>query len=495
MGIDIGTTAVKVAVVSGEGRIVCEASREHNLLSPYPGWAEEDAEKWWDNTALALRQLSEAYPDVIKNIDIIGCSGMVPAIVMLDEAGVPLRYSIQQNDARTVAEIEELKCALDQNELFRQTGSKTNQQNLLPRLLWVRRNEPEVWRRCATVMGSYDFIALRLTGTRSLELNWAAESAVFNIYTRRWITEQLRDYGVDPAVLPPVNEPMAVIGRVLPEIAAQTGLKAGVPVIAGSADHVASALSAGIVDRGDLLIKFGGAGDILYCTDDIAPSDKLFFDYHDVPGKYLLSGCMAASGSLVKWYLDEWVGDHTGETLKKMDKAAELVPAASDGLVILPYFLGEKTPLFDPSARGVICGLTLSHKKEHIFRAILECVVYGFRHHLEVYESLGYRPDRIVATNGGAKSSFWCQIAADVLGREVRSYPSHAGSSLGVAFVAGMRAGIFLQWRDIDKFLTDYRTYLPIGQNVAIYNKAYAVYRDLYRQLLPSFAHINALYK
>lgn len=495
MGIDVGTTAVKVVVISGEGKIICETSKAHDLLSLYPGWAEEDALKWWDNSVAAICELSSSFPDVIRNVSVIGCSGMVPAIVMLDESGTPLRNSIQQNDARTISEIDELKKVVDQNELFKLTGSKTNQQNLVPRLLWVKRNEPEVFNRCKTVMGSYDYIAYKLTGQKSLELNWAAESAAFNIYNCTWMTDHLSEYGIDVSMFPQVNEPMSVVGKVLPEISAITGLKTGVPVIAGSADHVASALSAGIIDRGDLLIKFGGAGDILYCTEEIAPCEKLFFDYHDVPGKYLLSGCMAASGSLVKWYLNEWIGDCTGDTLKRLDKAAEMVPAASDGLVILPYFLGEKTPIFDPTARGVMCGLMLSHKKEHIFRAILESVVYGFKHHLEVYNELGYKPNRIIATNGGAKSSFWCQIAADVLGRQIKSYPTHAGSSLGVSFVAGMQSGIFTQWGEIDKFLMDYKIYNPNDRNVEIYKKSYVIYRDLYRQLLPSFENISALYK
>nr|WP_306220316.1 FGGY-family carbohydrate kinase [Cohnella sp. WQ 127256] len=243
-----------------------------------------------------------------------------------------------------------------------------------------------------------------------------------------------------------------------------------------------------------MLIKFGGAGDILYCTNELVTTPELFFDYHVVPGKYLLNGCMAASGSLVKWYIKDLLQATDDSIYKELDEAALQVKPGADGLIILPYFLGEKTPIFDPEARGVMFGLTLSHGRGHIFRAILEAVIYGFRHHVEVLESLGYRPNKVYATNGGAKSKFWCQIASDVLKCDIRSFPSHPGSALGVAFVAGMTAGLFTDWSEIHDFLQDYRDFSPIPSNSDVYDKSYQVYRDLYRQLKPSFEAIQHLY-
>lgn len=228
--------------------------------------------------------------------------------------------------------------------------------------------------------------------------------------------------------------------------------------------------------------------------DEIETNEKLFFDYHIVPGKYLLNGCMAASGSLVKWFTKDIIHQDTPDVFDKLDIQAKKVPPASDGLIILPYFLGEKTPIFDPTARGVMFGLTLSHTNGHIFRAILESVIYGFRHHVEVLNEMGYRPERIMATNGGAKSKFWCQIAADVLGQTVISYPSHPGSALGVAFLAGMSAGIFHDWEQIRDFLTDYRVFEPNPEAVEIYNRSYPLYRNIYKQLKPSFEAVQKLY-
>ena len=203
---------------------------------------------------------------------------------------------------------------------------------------------------------------------------------------------------------------------------------------------------------------------------------------------------MAASGSLVKWFTKDVLQSDDPAILKKLDVEAAKLPAASEGVIVLPYFLGEKTPLFDPIARGVIYGLTLSHGYAHIFRAILESVVYGFRHHIDVLTDMGYQPRQIIATDGGAKSPLWCQISADILGAPVRAFPSHPGSALGVAFVAGMSAGMFADWGDIRLFLTDYKLYEPDMEAHKIYDRAYKVYRKLYTQLQEPSKMLHELY-
>lgn len=494
LGVDIGTTSVKAVLVSSAGCLVEETNASHDLLSLAPGWAEERAEDWWANAVLTIRTLCQRRPEEMALVECIGVTGMVPAIVMLDQEGKPIRNTIQQNDARPIKQIEEIAAQVDQEELFRLTGGYTNQQHVLPRMLWVKQNEPAVWARLHRVMGSYDYIAYRLTGVPSVEINWAAESGLFDIRAKRWLTEQMAQFQMDSRWFPQVNASMSVIGRVTEAAAEATALRPGIRVIAGSADHVASTLSAGIVKEGDLLIKFGGAGDILYCTEEIKTSKQLFFDYHIVPGKYLINGCMAASGSLVKWYLHDILGQYGSDILESLDQQASKLPPASDGLIILPYFLGEKTPIFDPLARGMMFGLTLSHTRAHIFRACLEAVIYGFKHHIEVIKSMGYNPRHIIATNGGSRSKFWCQIAADVLGQTIRAYPAHPGSALGVAFLAGMASGAFQSWEQIQLFLSDCRQYEPDPRVHVVYRKAYRVYRQLYTQTKDCCRDIAGLY-
>ena len=259
-------------------------------------------------------------------------------------------------------------------------------------------------------------------------------------------------------------------------------------MIAGSADHIASALAAGLRDNGDTLIKFGGAGDILFCASEPLSHPKLFIDAHDIPGKYLLNGCMAASGSLVKWFVSDILGQPADKaTLRDFDRRALEIPAGSDGLIVLPYFLGEKTPLMDPRAKGVIFGLDLHHGPVHIFRAMLEAVIYGFRHHLDVLREAGHTPARIVATNGGVSSGLWRHIAADVLNTPVTSFKGHPGSCLGVAFTAGIAGGVFNDWAEIDRFLADAVVDRPDPKAAQVYDRGYLIYRELYERLKDLF--------
>jgi len=495
LGIDIGTTSVKCVLLSEVGELVCETAAPHDLVSLHPGWAEEDAGIWWHHTQVCLSEFKEKMPREMAGVAAVGVSGMVPAIVLLDGDGNPLRKTIQQNDARAAPQIERLQDLLDQNELFARTGTKTNQQHVLPRLLWVKENEPEVFEKAACALGSYEYITYCLTGQKYIECNWAAESGMYDIHHGLWIEEQLNLLGVPEDFFPPVAKSGDIVGRLCAQFSDRFGLPKDTPVIAGSADHVASTLAAGITTQGDLLIKFGGAGDILYCTDTLHTNDRLFFDYHIVPGKYLLNGCMAASGSLVKWFVKDILKDDNPAALHLLDGQAAGIAPASDGLIVLPYFLGEKTPIFDPEARGVLCGLTLSHGPAHIFRAILESVIYGFRHHIDVLAEDGIFPQHVFATDGGAKSELWCQIAADILNTPVTAFPHHPGSAFGVAFLAGVSIGLFERFDLVRDSLKDgAKLYIPNSKNAAVYDKAYRIYRNLYAQLRGSFGEIGRLY-
>ena len=496
IGIDIGTTAIKLLVLDDQHRIQYEDSVEHPLYTESPGWAEEDPAVWWEHTtALLQRAMSHLAMEnggKTPEVRAIGVSGMVPAIILLDESGRPLRRSIQQNDARCVEQIEEIKNTFDQEELFARTGGYTNQQHVLPRLLWIKKHEPDVWSRIHRVCGSYDWIVHCLTGRWSLEENWAVESGLLDIRTRSWIEEYLDCHGIPLAWLPPVYAPLSMVGHVLPKVEKNTGVPSSAVVIAGSADHIASALAANVVEEGDLLIKFGGAGDILFCTDHFIVHEKLFFDYHDIPGKYLLNGCMASSGSLVRWFVENFVPPlPSGNVFRELDEQAEQIGPGCDGLVVLPYLLGEKTPLFDPKARGVFFGLSLHHTPAHLFRAILEAVIYGFRHHVDVLAKRGLRPTRVFATNGGAKSRLWLQIAADILGLPLTSFKSHPGSSLGAAFLAGKSVGMFRDWSEMDECLPERQSYEPDPETAATYNVTYGVYRNLYESLKDDFHRVS----
>lgn len=489
LGIDVGTTALKAIALERERGIVAQAERPHELLSLYPGWAEEDPERWWTTTLETIRQLLTIIP--AGEVAAIGVSGMVPAMVMLNASGKPIRPSIQQNDARTIVEVDELRADVDLGEFLRITGGTPNQQNIDTKWRWLKRHEPGAVERTAHLCGSYDFIVYRLTGQFSLEENWAAESGLYDVQQHRWYKPYLEHAGVDPAILPPVRQPVEVVAGISAEVAAQTGLRAGTPVVAGSADHVAAALAAGLIQSGDILLKFGGAGDILYCDERPDPDAHFYFDYHDIPGLTLINGCMAASGSLVKWFAHELAGDTSPAAL---DAEAEHIPPGAGGIIVLPYFLGEKTPIFDPAARGVFAGVMLHHTRAHMYRAILEAVCYGFAHHLALLREAGRPVRRVVAADGGSRSRLWMQIAADVVDQTVQVVAGEAASALGTAYVAAMGVGMFDDWHDITRFISQGPVYQPQKANVERYRSGFELYRDLYKRLqsfLPALGRLE----
>ena len=478
LGIDVGTTALKAIALEREQGIVAQTDLPHELYSLHSGWAEEDPERWWATTIEAIRQLLAVIP--AQSIEAIGVSGMVPAMVILDEAGHLLRRSIQQNDARAVLEIEELRAAVDLDEFFRVTGCVPNQQSIDTKWRWLQRHEPQVIERAAHLCGSYDFIVSRLTGRYSLEENWAAESGLYDVTRHRWHTPYLEHAAIDPALLPPVHQPVDIVAGISEEVATLTGLVAGTPVVAGSADHVAAALASGLTQSGDILIKFGGAGDILYCDTRSDPDPHFFFDYHDIPGLTLINGCMASSGSLVNWFSNQLAG---GAPPQELDAEAQSIEPGAGGIIALPYFLGEKTPIFDPSARGVFAGVMLHHTCAHLYRAILEAVCYGFAHHLALLREAGRPVQRVVAADGGSRSALWMQIAADVLNLSVQVVAGEAASALGAAYVAAMGSGMFDNWNNIARFISQGPVYAPQSDHVARYRKGFELYRELYERL------------
>lgn len=487
LGIDIGTTATKGILCDPEGHIVAEAEVPATLSSPQPGWAEEAPEEWWANVGIVVRKCLGQANIPASAVAGVGVSGMVPTIVLLDEAGRVLRPSIQQNDARSYQEIRDFRAQVDEADVLRRTGSPITQQSIGPKLLWLRRHEPDVMARARYVMGSYDFIAYRLTGNLSIERNWALESGLFDLHREDWDDRLLSLSTIDRRWLGPVRWPADVVGAVTRRAASETGLAEGTPVVAGSADHVASAFSAGLKEPGDLLVKLGGAGDILYCLDRPVVDPRLFLDYHVIPGKFLINGCMAASGSIIRWFRDQFAPEADYAAL---DREAEAIPPGADGLLLLPYFLGEKTPIFDPQARGLFLGLTLTHRRAHLYRAILEGISFGFYHHLQVLAELGFTATKARVTNGGARSALWKQITADVLGIPLEPVARHPGSSLGAAFIAGMGVGVFRDWSEIERYITIEQVTLPNPEHHEHYRRAFLLYREAYERLKDLFPQL-----
>ena len=352
-----------------------------------------------------------------------------------------MRNSIQQNDARAVDEIEAMKEAVDPQGFFSVTGGSINQQLVAPKLRWLERHEPERRKRARAVLGSYNYITARLCGALSIERNWALEAGFMDLAQGTLDEGLLALGGLSPDDLPPLHASHEVVGAITHEASGKTGLAAGTPVVAGCADHIASAFVAGASHDGDLVVKYGGAGDIMLSCSTPVTDPRMFIDFHIVPGLFFTNGCMAASGSVLNWIADNLARAEAEEAKRRgtsvhayLDSAASALPPGAGGVVLLPYFLGEKTPLHDPQARGTLTGLGLHHGLPHVWRAALESVAFGFRHHAEVFAEMGLDISRVLACDGGAASDLWVQITADVLERPIERLLDHPGSCLGAAF-------------------------------------------------------------
>jgi xylulokinase len=489
LGIDVGTTSTKAVLADPrDGRVLAQASEPVALASGHPGWAEADPAQWWANLAAlvpAVLAAASASGTTITAGDIaaVATTGMVPAVLALDADGQPLRPAILQNDARAGAEIRELGAALGGLDFVARTGSALTQQSVAPTVAWLARHEPGVLAATRHVLGSYDWLAVALGAGPHVERNWALESGLFDLATGGLIGEIAAAAGIDPAILPPVVDPGTVVGAVSAAAARHSGLRAGTAIVAGGADHVLSAYAAGLARPGDWLVKLGGAGDILVVSSTPLVDERLYLDAHPKPGLWLPNGCMATSGSLIRWF------QSVSGAAAVADLEAEAAVATPAELICLPYFLGEKSPVHDPDLRGAFLGLHLGHTRGDLYRAILEAIAYGFRHHLEVFAERGVQ---LAATarvsNGGSKSRVWKQILADALGVTLRPVVDHPGAALGAAVAAGVGAGLIRDWATA----TDNATLVTLGEPVIPdaaladrYQQAYQLYRDAAAAIAP----------
>jgi xylulokinase len=472
IGIDVGTTGTKTVLFDTTSGIVAQASRDTTLYSPSPGFAEADTDQWYAGAVESIREVLSTSGISGDSVAAVAVSGMVPAVVAVDSSGKPLRRAILQNDARAHREVGELAAALDGVDLVAMTGSALTQQSVAPTTVWLRTHEPDVYDRTAHYVGSYDWVLTALGAEVHVEQNWALESGLFTI-DGDVADAVLAAAGLDAATVGPVHRPGTRVGELSREAAEQTALPAGTALIVGGADHVLSAFAAGVNKPGDALVKLGGAGDILVASDTRVVDERLYLDAHPVPGHWLPNGCMATSGSLIRWF-QALIG---GDDLTVLDdEAAASKPAE---VLCLPYFLGEKSPIHDPDLRGVFAGMHLGHTRADLYRSVLEAIAFGFRHHVDVFTDIGIRPNRVMITNGGSKSTLWKQIHADILGIELRPVRGHPGASLGAAVIAAIGVGALDDWSDAARFVSLDPPVVPDPARRAAYDDAYPMWRDL----------------
>jgi xylulokinase len=481
IGIDLGSSAVKVVILDPEEGIVGETSEATSIFATRPGWAEADPGEWWRNVARCTRRLVSETGTPSTSIRAISASGMVPAVVLVDNHHEPIGPALLQNDARASLEVAALNEELGDLDLLHLSGSSLTQQSVGPSLLWLAKHEPARWRAAVAVMGSYDWLLIQLGAEPHVERNWAIESGLFDLAGAP-IEKVVDAVGIAPSFLPAIKDPGDQVGRLTSSAAEALGLAPGIPLVVGGADHVMSAYGGGLDRRGDTLLKLGGAGDILVVADSPVVDGRLYLDRHPAPGLWLSNGCMATSGTLLRWFQREIARE---ASIQRLDDEAAASPAGARGVSCLPYLLGEKSPLHDPELRGAFLGLHLGTTRGDLFRACLESVAFAFRHHLDVYAELGFAPMTARVSNGGSQSRLWKQILADVCGITLEPLRGHPGASLGAAIAAAIGVDLLDGWSEVKRFVSLDTPITPGPGNFEAYTEAYQIFRQATDDLTP----------
>jgi xylulokinase len=490
LGIDIGTYESKGVIVDERGRIAASASAAHEMSIPKQGWAEHDADGvWWHDFSVIARELVRKTSVSPKDIAAVGASAIGPCMLPVDASGKPLRPAILYGiDTRAAEEVRELSETLGEEWILSQTGSALSSQAGGPKVLWFRRRQPELWQRTARIMTSTSYLVFRLTGRVVIDhYTAAAYGPLYNLHTRTWDPHALR-HVCDEALLPELEWSAAVAGTVSRAGAADTGLAEGTPITVGTADAASEAVAAGVLDPGDIMLMYGSTLFFIQICSRLPSSRTQWPTVYLQPGMFALAAGMSTTGALTRWFRDAFASEERAaeqrggiNAYQALAEAGSRVPRGSGGLLVLPYFSGERTPINDPLARGIFAGLTLSHDRAHVYRAILEGIAFGIRHNLETMEEAGARPRRLVAIGGGVQNRLWIQIVSDVTGREqiVQSTP---GASYGDAMMAAVGVGIVKSLRDTRQWLAPGTVVRPDPEASAFYTQRYSLYRELYQQ-------------
>ncbi|MCC6313609.1 MAG: FGGY-family carbohydrate kinase [Thermomicrobiales bacterium] len=489
LGVDIGTYSAKGVLCTPEGKVVATATVEHALSLPRPGWAEHDADAiWWGEfVAITRALLAQGFSgDQVKGIAV---SAIGACVLPVDANGRPLRPGILYGiDTRASAEIAQLNARFGEEAMFALGGAALTSQAIGPKILWIREREPEIYAKTARFIASSSYMVFRLTGEYVMDPHTASYyNPLFDLRALKW-DDRFAEPIVDLDKLPRLLWPNEIAGVVTPEAAAETGLASGTPVTAGTIDAAAEAISVGVAAPGDMMVMYGTTMFFIHVTANPVPDERMWATAFALPGLYTIDGGMSTTGALTRWFRDNLGqpemaaqaagGPNAYASLAAM--AGEVSPGAN-GLICLPYFAGERTPINDPDARGVYAGLTLSHTRAHLYRASLEGTAFGVRHNLETMDAMGATPKRLVAVGGGASNPIWLQIVSDASGLPQDVPERTIGASYGDAFLAGLATGLVPSLdalhRDWVKLATTYR---PNANIKAIYDDYYPVYRGLY---------------
>ena len=503
LGIDVGTTGTKTLLIDEDGGVIASATIEYPMYTPRPQWAEQDPEDWWQATITSVRRVLRSAKISADDIAGIGLTGQMHGMVMLDAQGKVLRPCIMWNDQRTAEQCEWIMSTIGHERFLELTLNPALAGFTAPKIIWAREHEPEVYAQAAKVLLPKDYVRYRLTGVYATEVSDASGTVLLDVSRRAWSETVLEELDIPREWLPQVYESTEITGKITAEVAELTGLRAGTPVVGGAGDQAASAVGTGIVAPGLVSVTLGTSGVVFAYTDTPSrdPEGRLHTFCHAVPEKWHVMGVTLSAGGSLRWFRDTLgLAEKNVAYLSGVDPYDILIaeaanaPAGCEGLLFLPYLTGERTPHADANARGSFVGLTLRHDKRYMARAVLEGVAYSLRDSIELLRDLAIPIQQVRAVGGGARSSMWRQMWADVFGTELVTINVTDSTAYGACLLAGVGADVYpsvpaaceATIRIVDQ--TE-----PNAADEAVYNEYYPVYRSLYRALKPAFDAVAAI--
>jgi xylulokinase len=482
LGIDIGTYETKGVLTDDTGTVLAQAARGHKMLVPRPGWAEHRPEEdWWGDFVYVCQALLADSGVDPAQVKAVACSAIGPCMLPVDAEGTPLMNGVLYGvDGRAEAEVRELTDRIGEETIIARCGNALTSQSVGPKILWFKRTHPDLYARTAHIMTSTSFLVQRLTGEVVIDHYTAANfSPLYDVETQTWV-DDLADDILPLDKLPQLLWSNQIAGHVTPAAAKATGLAPGTPVTAGTIDAAAEAFSVGVDRPGDMMVMYGSTIFIILRAQSKVTDPRIWYAPWLFEGEHASMAGLATSGTLTHWFRDQFAPDlDRAEAFPVLATEAAASPPGAKGLLMLPYFSGERTPIHDMNAKGVLFGLNLTHTRGDVYRALIEGIAHGTRHVTDTFAELDQSPKRLLAVGGGTQNALWLQATSDITGIDQIVCEKTLGASYGDAFLAAMAVGLVKR--------QDISTWNPVAQTVtaqnsAIYDKAHGLFRRLYEQ-------------
>ncbi len=501
LGIDIGTSGTKTILFDEKGNKICSHIVEYDLIQPKNGWAEQDPEQWWKAVKETIKYIVKNTNINVEDIKGIGLSGQMHGLVMLDKDGNVLRNAILWCDGRTSKECLEITEKVGKERLIEICANPALTGFTAGKILWVRKNEPEIYKQCYKILLPKDYIRYKLTNTFGAEPSDASGTNLFDIKNMCWSKEILDKLNIDINLLPEIKQSIDIAGTLTKNVSLELGLSQNTVVCMGAGDNAAAAIGTGVVEKGKAFTTIGTSGVVFAYTDKLVIDKqcRVHTFCHAIPNTWAVMSCTLSAGMSLKWFRDNFCSQEK-EIAKYLNKDSydiinegiKNIPIGADNLIYLPYLMGERSPILDENARGVFFGLSTIHNKYHMLRAIIEGVSYSQKQCLELIKDMGISLDNMYICGGGAKSKIWHQMISDIYNINTISIKNEEGPALGVAILASVACGIYSDIKEACKHLIKSKDeVIPIIENHNNYMKFYNIYVNLYPSLKDCFKQLT----